>query len=154
MPVIRPAVPADEVFLIALTARLAEFDVPPWRTRAEIAGADRDILLDALHRPSADTVILVAEEPAGTPAGCVFVSSKVDYFTHASHAHVEVLAVDASVERRGVGRALLDAAERWAVARGDAHITLNVFWQNRQARAVYDALGYEPETIHYRKALE
>ena len=153
VPTIRPAVAADEPVLIALTTRLAEFSVPAWRTPREIAEADHRILLDALHHPTDDTAILVAEEPAGAPAGYVFVSTKTDYFTHARHAHVEVLAVDPRIERRGVGRSLLAAAERWAEQRGDPHITLNVFWQNTRARAVYDALGYEPETIHYRKAL-
>lgn len=154
VPLIRPALGADQPFLLALTTRLAEFSVPSWRTPREIAEADHRILLDALHHPTDDTVILVAEEPAGMPAGYVFVSTKTDYFTLARHAHVEVLAVDPRAERRGVGRALLDAAEAWAAQRGDAHITLNVFWQNTRARAVYDALGYQPETIHYRKGLQ
>ena len=153
MPSIRTAIDTDEPFLIALTIRLAEFPVPPWRTPLEIAEADRQILLAALHHPSADTVILVAEEPPGAPAGYVFVSTKTDYFTHARHAHVEVLAVDPRVERRGVGRALIAAAEQWASSRGDRHITLNVFWQNSRARAMYDALGYQPEIVHCRKDL-
>ena len=51
------------------------------------------------------------------------------------------------------GRALMDAAERWAAARGDRVITLNVFDANRRARGVYARLGYLPETMHYRKAL-
>jgi len=153
VPIIRPAVRADEAFLFALTGRLADFDVPPWRTPKEIADADHAILRDALHRPSGDTAILVAEEPAGTPAGFVFVSTNVDYFTHARHAHVEVLAVSPGQERRGIGRALLKAAEQWAADRGDGQITLNVWWQNTRARAVYDRLGYQPETIHFRKDL-
>jgi len=153
VPSIRPAAPADEAFLTGLLGRLADFEVPSWRTAAEIADADGPILLDALHRPQGDTVILVAEKPAGTPAGYAFVSTKVDYFTRVRHAHVEVLAVSPEVEGRGVGRALLEAAEQWAAARGDVQITLNVWWQNTRARSVYDRLGYQPETIHLRKNL-
>lgn len=153
MPTIRPAVPADEAFLTGLLWRLADFEVPPWRTAKEIADGDLRILLDALHRPQGDTVILVAEATAGTPAGYAFVSTKIDYFTHVSHAHVEVLAVSPGAEGRGIGGALLDAAERWAASRGHSQITLNVWWQNTRARAVYDHLGYQPETIHLRKAL-
>ena len=150
---IRHALPADEPFLLELTTRLADFAVPAWRTPKEIADADHTILLDALHRPQGDTAILVAEAPAGTPAGYVFVSTKVDYFTRVTHAHIEVLAVRPGLERKGIGRALLAAAEEWAAARGDRHITLNVYWQNTRARAVYDMLGWEPETIHYRKEI-
>jgi GNAT superfamily N-acetyltransferase len=153
MPVIRPAVPADEAFLIALTPRLADFPVPPWRTREEIAVADHAILREALRQPSADACILVAEEPAGTPVGYAFTTTRTDYFTHELHAHVEVLAVSESAAGRGVARALMDATEQWARERGYRRITLNVFERNARARAVYDRLGYAPETLHYIKQL-
>jgi len=153
IPATRPATPADEPFLLALTARLAAFPVPSWRTREEIAVADHAILLDALHRPGRETLILVAEWPAGIAAGYVFVSTKRDYFTGRPHAHVEVLAVTEAAEGRGVARALMTAAEDWARSRGDDAITLNVFDRNVAARALYDRLGYQPETVHYRKGL-
>ncbi len=152
-PALRPASPGDEPFLLALTARLAAFSVPAWRTREEIAAADHAILLAALHHPGPETLILVAESPAGIPAGYVFVSTKRDYFTGSRHAHVEVLAVTEAAEGRGVARALMTAAEEWARARGDDAITLNVFDRNAAARALYDRLGYQPETVHYRKGL-
>jgi ribosomal protein S18 acetylase RimI-like enzyme len=151
--VTRPAVAADEPLLITLAAELGAFPVPAWRTALEIGRADRSLMLAALHRPSPDAVIAVAESPAGDPAGFVFVSTRTDYFTGERHAHVEVVAVAPLVRRRGVGRALIDEAERWASARGDRVITLNVFDANRRARALYARLGYVPETIHYRKAL-
>ena len=153
MPLIRPAVAADEVFLLDLTERLADFALPPWRTAKEIADADDQILLAALRAPSPETAIFVAEAPAGSPVGYIFVSTRNDYFTHERHAHVEVLVVDTLAEGRGVGRALLAAAEAWSAARGDRFITLNVWTQNTRARAVYDHLGYEPETVHYRKGV-
>jgi GNAT superfamily N-acetyltransferase len=152
-PALRPASPGDEPFLLALTARLAAFPVPHWRTRGEIAAADHQILLEALHHPGPESLVLVAESPAGFPAGCIFVSTKRDYFTGRPHAHVEVLAVVEAAQGRGVARALMNAAEEWAKARGDDAITLNVFDRNAAARALYDRLGYEPETVHYRKGL-
>jgi GNAT superfamily N-acetyltransferase len=124
-----------------------------WRAREEIAAADHAILLDALHHPGPETLILVAERPAGIPAGYVFVSTRRDYFTGRRHAHVEVLAVTEAAEGRGVARALMTAAEDWARARGDDSITLNVFDRNTTARGLYDRLGYQPETVHYRKGL-
>lgn len=153
MPSVRRAVAADEAFLVEQLSRLSDFPVPPWRTAREIADADLGILRDALHRPTDETLLLVAEEPAGRAAGFALVSTKVDYFTHAAHAHVEALAVTPAAEGRGVGRVLLDAAEQWAAARGHVQITLNVWWQNTRARGVYDRLGYQPETLHLRKAL-
>ena len=151
---IRQAIPADEAFLIALTPRLAAFPLPAWRSADEIAQADHGILRDALHRRLEGAVILVAElAPAGERAGYVFATTKHDYFTREPHAHVEVLVVEPAAEGRGVARALMAAIEQWARDRGVGVITLNVFDGNTHARALYDRLGYERETIRYRKAL-
>jgi len=151
---IRPARHDDEAFLVSLMPRLADFPLPAWRTADEIARGDRPILLDALHGKVEHSAILVAElSPGGERAGYVFATTKHDYFTRLAHAHVEVLAVEAGAERRGVARALMAAIEEWARRRGHTWLTLNVFDRNTRAKALYDALGYEPETVHYRKAL-
>ena len=151
---IRPARHDDEEFLLRLLPRLADFPLPAWRTAEEIARGDRQILLDALHGRLEHAAILVAESmPGGERAGYVFATTKHDYFTRASHAHVEVIAVEEGAERRGVARSLMDAVEQWAKRRGYRWVTLNVFDRNTRARALYDRLGYLPETIHYRKAV-
>ncbi len=150
---IRAATPADRDALIALTARLADFPRPAWRTAHEIAVADNGILLAAIAAPGADTVVLVSGAGGASLDGVVFVGTRTDYFTGERHGHVEVLAVAPQAQGRGVARALMAAAESWARARGDAFITLNVFDGNARARSLYMRLGYRPETIHYRKAL-
>lgn len=152
---VRPARGDDEPFLTALLPRLADFPLPAWRTADEIARGDRAILLDALHGRTEHTAILVAElSPGGERAGYVFATTKHDYFTQAAHAHVEVLAVATGAEHRGVARTLMASIEQWARGRGYRHVTLNVFDRNTRAKALYDRLGYEPETIQYRKALQ
>lgn len=151
---IRPARQDDEAFLLSLLPRLADFPLPSWRTAAEIAGGDRALLLDALHGRIEHAAILVAElSPGGERAGYVFATTKHDYFTRAAHAHVEVIAVTPEAGRRGVARALMEAIEHWAGRRGYRHVTLNVFDGNTRAKALYDSMGYEAETIHFRKAL-
>jgi GNAT superfamily N-acetyltransferase len=47
----------------------------------------------------------------------------------------------------------MDAIEQWAGRRGYGWVTLNVFDRNSRAKALYDSLGYELETVAYRKAL-
>jgi ribosomal protein S18 acetylase RimI-like enzyme len=151
---IRSARHDDEAFLLSLLPRLADFPLPEWRTADEIARGDRPILLEALHGGIEHAAILVAEfSPGGERAGYVFATTKHDYFTRAAHAHVEVIAVTPEAERRGVARALMYAVEEWARRRGYRHVTLNVFGRNARAKALYDSLGYEVETIHYRKSL-
>lgn len=151
--VVRSAVAADEPLLRSLTPRLADFPRPSWRTAHEIDVSDHRYLFDALHQPREDALVLVAEQPPGQGAGMVFVTTQIDYFTGEPHPHVETLAVAAEAEGRGVGRALLDAAEVWAMSRGHGFITLTVFDGNRQARAVYDRRGYVAETVTMRKPL-
>jgi GNAT superfamily N-acetyltransferase len=150
---VRSSRPTDQAFILALTNRLAEFAVPPWRTAAEICSADHRILLQALHHPTPEMSILIAEEVPGQALGYVFSNTRQDYFTGEPHAHVEILAVETGAEGRGVARGLMAAAESWASERGYRRITLNVFPANERARSLYDRLGYEPETVHYHKLL-
>jgi GNAT superfamily N-acetyltransferase len=153
MPLLRPARAEDEATLLQLTHRLALFQPPPWRSRKEIIAADHPILVGALRHPDPATSIIVAEEPVGSIAGFVFSTTRQDYFTGRDHAHIEVLTVAEAAEGRGVGRALLEAAEQWARERGYPHITLNVFAVNARAREVYQRGGYGEETVHYLKPL-
>ena len=152
MILLRAARPEDELTLLELTRRLALFQPPAWRTREEIILADHPILVGALRHPADENSIIVAEF-GGSIAGFVFSTTKQDYFTGRDHAHVEVLTVAESAEGKGVGRALLQAAETWATQRGYPHITLNVFAVNERARAVYERNGYGQETVHYLKPL-
>ena len=59
-------------------------------------------------------------------------------------ARIYSLAVDPSQKRRGVGRALLQACERYARARGRAALRLEVRYDNPAAIALYEKMGYRP----------
>lgn len=150
---IRPARPDDLATVLSLAGRLAEFSIPPWRTGAQVIDAERRALTRAFATTEPDAPVFVAEDATAAPLGFMYLETVVDYFTGRSHAHVAILAVAASAEGRGVGRALLDTADSWARERGHPFITLNVFAQNARARVVYERLGYGPETIRYVKPL-
>lgn len=151
--VLRPAVPGDAEFLISVARRLGEVPIPSWRTPHEVAVADLDQMLAAVGRGDDDSLVLLAESNIGNPLGCLFVSPETDFFTGAPGGHVEVVAVAAEAEGRGVARRLMEAGEAWARERGYHFLTLNVFVANERARSVYEALGYSPETVRYRKSL-
>jgi putative acetyltransferase len=53
--------------------------------------------------------------------------------------------VAAAWRRRGVGTALLAAAEQWAAATWISRIELQVFPHNAAAIALYEQVGYERE---------
>lgn len=58
------------------------------------------------------------------------------------HALIDTLVVKEGHQRRGIGRALMEAAHAWAIARGLGQVQLNVWEANPEARAFYEALGY------------
>jgi putative acetyltransferase len=77
--------------------------------------------------------------------------------THPASEHVADLGlmVAAPYRRRGVGRALMDAAEAWARGVGVHKLELHVFPYNAAAIALYEGMGYEREGYrrdHYRRS--
>jgi ribosomal protein S18 acetylase RimI-like enzyme len=151
---IRPARAQDREFILSLTPRLAEgFPLPPWRTPEEVVRAEAGALASALDQPMEGSPLLLAERSDGELGGFVYVQRQVDYFRQQPHAHVSILTVGAEVEGQGAGRALLEAAEGWARMQGMDTITLHVFAGNQRARALYERLGYAPETLRYVKRL-
>ena len=69
------------------------------------------------------------------------------------HGHVSDVVTAAGAEGRGVGRALMAAAEEWSRSLGHRLLTLNVFDGNARARRLYAALGYAPDTMRMVKVL-
>ena len=67
------------------------------------------------------------------------------------------LMVAGGARRRGIGRALMDAAEEWAGAAGITKIELHAFPHNAAAIALYEHLGYHREGYrrrHFRRGGE
>jgi GNAT superfamily N-acetyltransferase len=148
---IRPASSADQAILTSLAWRLAEFELPPWRTAEEIARADGRAMSAAVAAANPDDAVFIAER-AGEPVGCLHMLLATDFFGR-RHAHISVIAATAAAQRSGVGRALLAHAEDWARAHGMELLTLNVFAGNTRARRVYERAGFGAEALKYTKPL-
>jgi RimJ/RimL family protein N-acetyltransferase len=78
---------------------------------------------------------------------------------HPASKHVADLGllVAKSHRRRGIGQALMVAAEGWARENGITKIELHVFPHNEAAIALYRSLSYEQEGLrrrHYRRGGE
>jgi ribosomal protein S18 acetylase RimI-like enzyme len=69
------------------------------------------------------------------------------------YAQVDNLAVRADYRRSGVGRALMERAERWAAERGLREVELNVWEFNQGAIAFYEQLGYVAERRTMRRII-
>ncbi len=153
MPVsVRPARPEDHAAILSLVPRLRAFGDSPLRGPEDLDRAERETLAAALAEPHRG-VVLVAELPDVAVAGVAFVREATDYFTREVHGHLDILAVAEAAEGRGVGRALLGAADAWVAAQGHRFLTLNVFGANSRARKLYERAGYAPHTLKYYKVV-
>jgi ribosomal-protein-alanine N-acetyltransferase len=84
--------------------------------------------------------LLLACEPG--PAGEERVVGYIVFWLVHDEVHVLNVATALEARRRGVGRALMGAAEEAGLARGARLATLEVRRSNEPAIALYHALGY------------
>jgi GNAT superfamily N-acetyltransferase len=150
---IRPAIADDLQFLVATVARIAEFGETAWRDRATMISIDTKNIEQELLAPKPGSVILVAQDAAGTLLGFIHLVSEMGYFSIQPHAHIGDLAVVPGKEGQGVGAALLQAAEAWAREHDFSQLDLNVFVQNPRARALYERMGFVADIVRYVKPI-
>jgi GNAT superfamily N-acetyltransferase len=93
------------------------------------------------------TVVLVAvEDDAIVGSLTLELSRRVnpcDDPLEAHRAHIRMLGVAPDHQGRGIGKALMHAAEAWARAAGKTEITLHTTEPMATARAMYAGLGYQ-----------
>jgi GNAT superfamily N-acetyltransferase len=150
---IRRALSNDSSFVLGAALRLADFDPPAWRTSKDIVEGEVRTLQAFFAAPPPGSALLIAESEPDGNLGFVYLERQQDYFTLEGHGHVGMLVVAEEAEGQGIGSALMRAAEAWAREQGYRKLTLTVFEANRKARALYDHLGYAPETHRYVKVL-
>lgn len=126
---VAPLVPADEDAVVALWQETGL--TRPWND----AGAD---FRRALAGPSS-TVLGVRE--GGRLIGTAMVGDD------GHRGWVYYLAVSPAVQRSGIGRALMAAAETWLRERGCVKIQFMVRTDNEAVNAFYDHLGYPVQDV-------
>ena len=145
---IRPGTPADESALLALLPRLAEFELSPRRNSTDLWHSDAALVVEHLTGDAPQCLLLVAEDTLVQPSavvGLALVSMQGEFMSHEPGSHLEAIAVAKGTEGRGVGRALLEAAELGARERGAQSMTLHVFNANERAHQLYESIGFESE---------
>ena len=97
--------------------------------------------------------VLIAEEDGERVGFLLLLFDVPDEVTLMQQAFVAYTAVEPHARGRGVGRALLLAAEGSARAAGLGYVSLMVTEENAPARALYDRAGYVTERRMLTKVL-
>jgi ribosomal protein S18 acetylase RimI-like enzyme len=94
------------------------------------------------------------QSPPSSPVACLWVGNSIDQVRGDRHAHIFLLYVVSEHRRRGIGKALMEYVENWAMTRGDRQIGLQVFKSNQPALNLYNQLGYETQSLWMVKSLD
>ena len=100
---------------------------------------------DRLRRAvEAGDIEILAARTEDRMLGVVVLAYRLNVSVGGLFASIEDLYVRPEARRQGVGRALLEAADKRCVARGVSYLEVQV--EEDDAEAFYAALGYERET--------
>jgi aminoglycoside 6'-N-acetyltransferase I len=120
---------------------------------------------DEQHEPEIDGIIasateevFVAERTGGGLGGFLEAAlrSRADGCDSTPVGYIEGWYVDPDLRRRGVGRALVEAAEAWARSRGCRQMASDAELWNEVSHRAHGALGYEETArlVLFRKDLD
>ena len=154
MTSVRRATPNDAGALVELAENVGREEgrwilgTGPWRPVAD----ERRYLRTIQGYP--DAAVFVAED-TGRIVGRLSLARD----PHPASGHVADLGlmVAAGYRRRGIGRALLEAAAGWARRHGVSKLELHVFPHNEPAIGLYESFGFVQEGYrrrHYRRGEE
>lgn len=116
---------------------------PLRQTMSSLVALSYEKLLDFIFAQS--HVLLVAETDGRSTGFLLLLDSLPDEVSMAPQAFVAYMAVEPDVQRRGIGRALLNAAEGLARERGLPTIAMMVTESNVPALDLYTSSGYRTE---------
>jgi len=114
--------------------------------------APADNMPDRLARlvNDANARAIVAESD-GTVAGMLTIHLRYTLNHAAPIAQITLLVVDEGARGKGVGRALVIEAERWARSRGSHRINVTTQLSRAGAHAFYESVGYAHTGRRYGK---
>ena len=139
---IRAATPGDAPAIAAMLGHLGypsdAADVPARLAAVAAAGG----------------AVLLAWEEGGAPVGLVGLQSHPVIHATGPVAYITALVVAPSAQGRGVGRALVAAAERWARDAGCARLTVTSAEHRDGAHAFYPRVGLPYTGRRYSRQLE
>ncbi len=143
---------ADRAFVEDLGRRSAPSSVSSLRPALpQTVAASYERLLETVA--AQPHLVLVAECDGRRAGFALLLNDLPDDVTGMPQAFLAYMAVEPSLRRRGIGAALLRAAEDEAKRRGLPYMAFMVTDENAAARALYEGAGYVSERRLLCKAL-
>jgi ribosomal protein S18 acetylase RimI-like enzyme len=151
---LRPYAPGDAEFVGGLVERFSEFELPPWRTPADVsAGTRREWVRQLGGKQNGVFPFVAIDKASGERAGFIVLLKMPDFFTSGTNCYISDMVVAHGADSRGVGSAMLGFAERFAREQGCERLALAVFPGNARARALYERHGFGVELLRMVKPL-
>jgi GNAT superfamily N-acetyltransferase len=138
---VRPCTPEDAAAVSALLGELG------YEVTLEAAAERVRRLMDT----GLDATFIAVDE--SRPLGLIALHRchMIQYRT--AVARITALVVDQRARRRGIGHLLVDHALRWAEQRGCELVELTSALNRAEAHGFYRDLGFEPNSLRFRKSL-
>jgi GNAT superfamily N-acetyltransferase len=92
--------------------------------------------------PRSEHAVLVAEGAEGAPIGWIHVYMR-DLLVNDRHVEIGGLIVDANHRGKGIGRKLMQEAERWTASKGLSTVLVRSRVQRAEAHDFYLRIGYQ-----------
>lgn len=137
----------DQSFIDALGIQTAVETLSPLRAVADAVAEQAYKRLIAFCRGRSDTVTFVGEADGRRAGFLIMLTDVPDDVTQMPQAFVAYVAVLALERGRGIGRALVQAAEAESRRRKLPHISLMVSADNSAARSLYVSEHFMQERI-------
>ncbi|NMP17707.1 GNAT family N-acetyltransferase [Thalassotalea sp. Y01] len=150
--VIREAQEMDHPFIFALSPYLAEVAQLEWHTNDAIQKMQDDYISEMLAETSKPSITLIAESN-NVPLGFIHVRTHNDSISDETCGTIPLLAVSPKSQGLGLGKLLIEHAEKWAKNLGCRLLHLEVFANNEKAEGFYQNMGFKPETVHMIKPI-
>jgi dTDP-4-amino-4,6-dideoxy-D-galactose acyltransferase len=140
----QPGDHSAELMELGVAAGLwSRFAIDPRIPRDKFLSLYEIWMLRSIARELCDTVLVVQEKDGSVPLGMVTVLMDGDL------GQIGLIAVSEQQRGRGLGRRLVEAADRWMLERGAKSAQVVTQLQNVAACRLYENAGYKIEKIEY-----
>jgi GNAT superfamily N-acetyltransferase len=150
--IIRIANENDHPFIYELSPYLSEVAQLEWHSDNAIQDMQNEYISEMLAKTSQPNTTFIAEIN-NIPLGFVHVRTHKDSISNETCGTIPLLAVSPNSQGLGIGKVLVESAEKWAKNIGCRLLHLEVFANNKKANNFYQNIGFKPETVHMIKPL-